>query len=175
MTPPGFLVLTMLTVNEPNVKSHDTIKLRERFLQKVWQSCYLLSFSSPGTCYENEKAFGAIINLELWRLNHFVWWIHPTDTYYCPKEKPWIFCDQMTQKWRFTLGGNGGRWIFFFSQNNEDAEWLMEMMKWIQCMDGWLWYFTYLVSVFLHGSPQSGVRTHACQDLTQNSTKSMDH
>lgn len=132
-TSPDVLVLTVLTVTECNVKSHDTIKLRELCLQKVCQSCYLVSLSALLGHLSKMRKHGAIINLELWQLNHFVWWNYYTMHINAPKRNL-TFVMSKWQKNGSALGGIGGQWrwngtqFFFFRTMRmfeRDAVWLM--------------------------------------------------
>lgn len=71
------LALTTLTVTGHNVKSHDTIKLRELRGESPQKGLAILlpfsvSPSDPQRHFTKMRRLGVIINLELWQLNHFV-------------------------------------------------------------------------------------------------------
>lgn len=188
-TPPDILVLTTLTVTECNVKSHDTIKLREPFPQKGLTILLPspVSLSAPLGHLTKTRRHGAIINLELWQLNHFVWWNYTTMHIDAPRRNPAF----VATKWHengSTLGENGGRWrwnrpLFFRTMRmfQRDAVWLM---GWCDGFYAWMIvihnYASLPFSFFLqkictdhHNQVLSGVavQTHTSQNQILNFTK----
>ena len=143
-----------------------------RFSKKLWQSCYLVCLSAPlGHLCSKWEGIGAIIKLELWQLNHFVWWNYTTIHINAPKRNPAF----VATKWHengSTLGENGGRWrwnrpLFFRTMRmfQRDAVWLM---GWC---DGFSFYAWMIVIHDYASLPSSskGIRNCSWTHASQNS------
>lgn len=145
----GILGLNALTVTESNVKSHDTIKLRELLLPKGLTILLPtpVSLSAPQGHLTKMRKHGGIINLDLWQLNHFVQCNYIIMHIYVLWRNPAF----LVTKWHengSSLGENGGWWrwnrlLFFRTMKMFQRDVADGMMWWF--FSRWFWY----KSVFL--------------------------
>lgn len=153
------------------------------FSKKVWQSCYLLLCHFQVPWDTKMKRHGAIINLDLWQLDHFVWWNYTTMNIDAPKRNPAF----VVTKWHengSTLDENGGRWrwnrpLFFRTMRmfQRDAVWLMGWCDGFHALMIVIHSFASLPCFFFlqnmymdhHNQDLSGaaVQTHASQSISK--------